>query len=158
METRIPNQTKARLVVIAVFIIGLAIGALSMNLYQRATSAGPEPGRGHREGGPPQERILQEMTQKMALSAEQQNQIKAILDNTFGQYKAIRQEMEPKLKEFEPRFESTRLKGRDEIRKVLTPEQLPAFEEMVKEYDRRRQESDRRREYNRREPKPDENK
>lgn len=158
METRNPNQTKARLIVIVVFVMGLAIGALSMNLYQRATTAGSDTSRG-RNDRPPQERILQEMTERLKLSDNQQTQIKSILDNTFGQYRSIRQEMEPKLKEFDPRFESARMKGREEIRKVLSHEQLPEFEAMVQELDlRRQQEAERRREFNRSEPKKDESK
>lgn len=158
METKNPNQTKARMMVIVVFIMGLAIGALSMNLYQRATSAGPEPGRWN-NGKPPQERILQDMTERLKLSDSQQNQIKTILDNTFGQYRAIREEMEPKLKEFDPRFDAARMKGREEIRKVLSPEQLPGFEAMVQELDQqRKQEAERRRNFNRSEPKKDESK
>lgn len=142
--------------VIVVFVMGLAIGALSMNLYQRSNSASPEADVWH-PGKPPQERILQEMTQKLKLSTDQQEQVKAVLDNTFAQYRTIRQEMEPKIKEFNPRFDTARLKGREEIRKLLSEEQLPGFEEMVQEYDRRRQEMERQRVY-KSEPKPEENK
>jgi len=157
MANKNPNQTKARLMVIVVFVMGLAIGALSMNLYQRSNSTSPEINRFH-SGRPPQERILQDMVQRLKLSDDQQNQIKAILDNTFTQYRLIRQEMEPKIKEFNPRFDAARLKGREEIRKVLSAEQLPGFEEMTQEFDRRRQEMDKRRDYYKTEPKPEENK
>lgn len=133
MDAKAPSRTKARLVVLTVFVIGIAAGALSMNLYQRA--GGPDPSGPH----PGRRSPLRDMTEKLNLTADQQQQVQAILDDTFKKYREIRDLMEPCVKEFEPRFDSARQEGRDKIRAVLTQDQVPKYEEMVREQDRRRE-------------------
>ena len=129
MESRTPNQAKAILIVLVIFVFGFAAGALSMNLYLRS---GDAPRAHERNGKPPQEHFLGKMTDRLHLLPEQQNQIRAILDDTFGQYDAIR-------KDIDPRIDEVRQKGRDRIRAVLSSEQLPEFEKMVSEWDSRRE-------------------
>ncbi|HYP29444.1 MAG TPA: hypothetical protein VE262_22225 [Blastocatellia bacterium] len=136
MESRTASQSKARLIVLAVFVIGFAAGALSMNLYQR--SSGPDPNHSEVDSKP-QERIVRQMNQKLSLTPEQQDAISRILDETFDNYNEIRKEMEPRIKDFKPRFDEERQKSRDRIRAVLTPEQLPRFEKMVEENDLKRE-------------------
>jgi Spy/CpxP family protein refolding chaperone len=141
MDSRTSNQTKARLLVLAVFVIGFAAGALSMNLYR--SSGGPEKnGHVRTRGGNPPDHIVKKMTDRLNLTQEQQEKIKAILGETFEQYKAIREEIDPKIR---PRFEAARQQGRERVRAVLTPEQLPKFEEMVQEQDRQRDDERKRR-------------
>jgi len=141
MDSRTSNQTKARLLVLAVFVIGFAAGALSMNLYQSA--GGPEKnGPTKVRWGNPPDHIVEKMKVKLNLTPEQQESIRTILSETFEQYNAIREEINPKIR---PRFDAARQQGRERIRAVLTPEQLPIFEEMVKEQDRQREEERKRR-------------
>jgi hypothetical protein len=145
MNSKTSNQTKARLIVLSIFVIGFAAGALSMNLYQRSTSDAEKEKR-RTERGQPQLRVTRIMTEKLNLTEDQQEKIKVILGETFEQYDAIRAEMlEPKMKEIRPRFEAARQQGRERIRALLTQEQLPKFEEMVEEQDRERAEGRRRR-------------
>jgi hypothetical protein len=130
------SQQKARMIVVSVFVIGFAAGALSLNLYQRLTSSGPDK-------VDPRDRTgfyIKKMTDKMNLTADQQARIKEILDNTGGKYLEIRKKMEPWMKDFEPQFDAVRQQGREEIRTVLTETQLPKFQEMTDEQDRKRQE------------------
>src|SRR5215213_9818140 len=136
MESRSPSQSKARLIVLAVFVIGFTAGALSMNLYQR--SSGPEAYQAESDDRP-QQQIVRRMNQRLGLTSEQQNSISRILDETFDHYNEIRKEIEPRIKDFKPRFDEERQKSRDRIRALLTPEQLPKFEEMVKENDLKRE-------------------
>jgi hypothetical protein len=139
METKNSSQTKARLIVVSVFVIGFAAGALSLNLYQQMTSSKEKNGR---RGGP--EFLIQRMNDRIGLTAEQQDQIRKILDETNEKYREIRSELEPRIKDFEPRFNSVREQSRDRIRALLTPEQLPKYEKMIEERDRaREQERDR---------------
>lgn len=143
MESRTSNQTKARLLVLAIFVIGFAAGALSMNLYQRT---GSDPEKRHKEGrGNPQVRVVKMMTERLSLTEEQAEKIKAILGETYEQYDAIRKEIDPKIAEYKPRFEAARQQGRERMREVLTPEQLPKFEEMIRERDRQREEEQQKR-------------
>lgn len=136
MESKTSSQAKARIMIAAVFIIGFAAGALSLNLYQRFTSSkvnNPEPR--DRAGV-----IIQRMDEKMSLSSPQKGQIREILDNTGLKYNEIRKKMEPFMKDFEPQFDAVRQQSRNEIRAVLTDKQLPEFEKMVEEQDRNQQE------------------
>ncbi|HVG19497.1 MAG TPA: hypothetical protein VNI02_10615 [Blastocatellia bacterium] len=130
MESKTSSQTKARLIVMAVFVIGFAAGAFSLNLYQRLTSPASPRDNGDRTGF-----IIQKMNEKMDLSSDQQARIREILDGTGKRYLEIRKKMEPHIKDFEPQFNAVRQQSREEIRGVLNEKQLPKFEEMVREQD-----------------------
>lgn len=136
MESRNSSQAKARLLVIAVFVIGFAAGALTLNLYQRFTSTHPN------NNVDPHDRaavIIQRMDEKMSLSGGQKDQIRTILEGTRDKYSDIRKKMEPYMKEFEPQFDAVRQQSRNEIRAVLNDKQLPEFEKMIEEQDRERE-------------------
>ena len=136
MQSKNSSQQKARMIVVSVFVIGFAAGALSLNLYQRLTSPGSDKVN-------PRDRtgfFIKKMKDKMDLSANQESQIKEILDNTGSKYLEIRKKMEPWMKDFEPQFDAVRQQGREEIRAVLTENQIPRFQEMTDEQDRLRQE------------------
>lgn len=134
MENNTNSQTKARLIVLSVFVIGFAAGALSLNLYQSLNPSSKEHGP---RGGP--EFLIKRMDEKVGLTSEQQEQIKKILDETSEKYREIRKDVDPILKPFEPRFNAVRQESRDRIRALLTPEQLPKYEQMVQEHDRMRE-------------------
>ncbi len=128
------NKNKARWIVLSIFIIGFAAGALSMNLYESMMNASKD------KHGKPQDFILKKIDQRVSLNSEQQARIKAILSETSEQYKQIRNDMDPKLKEFEPRFTEVRRKSRERIRAELSESQLPEFEKLLEEEDKRREE------------------
>ena len=132
MESKTSSQSKARLLILAVFVIGFAAGALSLNLYQRFTSSRPNPVDPRDRAGV----IIQRMDEKMSLTASQKDQIRAILEGTRDKYADIRKKMEPYMKEFEPQFDAVRQQSRNEIRAVLNDKQLPEFEKMIEEQDR----------------------
>ncbi|MEK6286582.1 MAG: hypothetical protein AABO57_12650 [Acidobacteriota bacterium] len=139
MESRPNSQTKARFIVLSVFVIGFAAGALSLNLYQSLTgSSKKDPRRGGAEF------LIKRMDEEVGLTSDQQDQIKKILDETTDKYREIRKDMEPRIKDFEPKFNAVRQESRDRIRTLLSPEQLPKYEEMVQKHDKmREQEKDR---------------
>lgn len=134
MESSTNSQSKARLIVVSVFVIGFAAGALSLNLYQRLTSSSD---KGGPRGGA--EFLIKRMNEEVGLATDQQEQIKKILDETGDKYREIRKEVDPVLKPFEPRFNAVRQESRDRIRALLTPEQLPKYEEMVTKHDKMRE-------------------
>ncbi|HUK89430.1 MAG TPA: hypothetical protein VLZ81_03445 [Blastocatellia bacterium] len=125
MESKVPSQAKARLIVVAVFVIGFVAGALSINLFQKVT------GYGMTQSESPQDRHFKELKQRLNMTKDQEEKIRAIVDHTYTEYKAIGQEVEPKIND-------ARQACRDRVRAVLTPEQLPKFEEFVHERDRER--------------------
>ena len=134
MESKTNSQTKARLIVVSVFVIGFAAGALALNLYQQLSRSSDR--NTPRNGA---ELLLKRMNEKVGLASDQQEQIKQILDETADKYKDIRKEMDPVVKPFEPRFNSVRQESRDRIRALLTAEQLPKYEQMVTEHDKMRE-------------------
>ncbi len=129
MESNTRSQTKARLIVLAVFAIGFLAGALAMNLYSGITTSDPSREEHNHK---PQDYIIEKMTTRLKLTPDQRDQIKGILDETFDKYADIR-------KDIEPRIDVVRQQGRDRMRAALSPEQLPEFEELVRESDRRRE-------------------
>ena len=136
MESRTSSQTKARLIVLTIFVIGFTAGALSMNLYDRFSSKAPN--NEIPPHGPTY--LLTKMDNKLDLSEEQKQEIKTILEETNQKYIEIRRDLQPRVKEYEPRFDAVRQQSRERIRAVLKPDQLPKYEEMVQESDRRREE------------------
>lgn len=139
MESSTNSRSKARLIVVSVFVIGFAAGALSLNLYQQLTGS---PNKGGPRGGT--EFLIRKLSDEVGLASDQQDQIKKILDETSEKYRELRKEMDPAIKNFEPRFNAVRQESRDRIRALLTPEQLPKYEEMIKKHDEmRKQERER---------------
>jgi hypothetical protein len=135
MESKTTSQSKARLIVLTVFIIGFAAGALSLNLYQHFMSSG--------RNSDPRDRttfIINKMDDKMDLSSDQKSRIREILEGTAQQYLEIRKKMEPFVKDFEPQFNDVRQHSREQIRTVLSEKQLPKYQEMTEEQDRMRKE------------------
>jgi len=135
MESSANSKSKARLIVVSVFVIGFAAGALSLNLYQQLN------GSSRNDGGPRggAEVLIKRMNQKVGLSSDQQEQIRKVLDETNEKYREIRKDMEPRIKDFSPRFDAVRQESRDRIRSLLTPDQLPKFEKMIEEHDKMRE-------------------
>jgi uncharacterized membrane protein len=134
MDSNPNSQTKARVIVVSVFVIGFVAGALALNLYQRLTSSSSKdiPHNGT-------EFLIKRMNDKVGLSSEQQDQIKKILDETNDKYRDIRKDMEPRIKDFRPRLDAVRQESRDRIRALLTQDQLPKYEQMVQDHDKMRE-------------------
>ena len=128
------------MIVASVFLVGFVAGALALNLYQRLTSSTskpPEPGK--------VEFMISKMDAKVGLTSDQQNRVRAILEERSKKFGEIFHEMEPQLKPFEPRFAAVREESRNQIRELLTDKQLPKYEEMLKEQDAAREKEKERR-------------
>ena len=132
MEGRTTSRNKARMMVLTVFVIGAAAGALSMNLYQ---------GRGSHPRGPrgTPVAIVDKMKGRLSLRPEQSEHIEAILKDTFKEYDTLRENAAPCFEQIKPRFDVVRQASRDKIRAELSAEQLPEFEKMVQERDAERE-------------------
>jgi len=82
MESKSLNKTKARFIVLAVFLIGFLAGGFSMSLYRTVTGS-DDSSRGRTHNGPPQAHILDKMDKKLSLTSEQRDKVKAILARHF---------------------------------------------------------------------------
>jgi Spy/CpxP family protein refolding chaperone len=83
---------------------------------------------GHRVIVPTHTEIMQQMTDQLSLTPEQQTQIGAISDN-------IRDRMRQLQEQTKPQSDAIRNDGRQKIRALLTPEQQPKFDEFIHHLD-----------------------
>ncbi|SRR6266496_1442016 len=115
------TRLKMWLVLMAVFVLGVATGAALTGLY-RSRASGPEA----------RERAMHErfenMRRELNLTDEQTTAVRTILDETRNEYRALKTELRP-------RFEEPRQKARRRIRALLNPEQQKKFDAMVAQQD-----------------------
>ena len=135
MEGEVMNR-RAALLVIAVFLLGVALGGLGVWLAasRDLTSASGQPSESAKSGEKGQSyrtRIVEQLTRELALTPEQQQQLAAILEETKAKYHALYEQIRPQREE-------VRQQGRQRIRAILMPEQLPKFEEWLRRVDEER--------------------
>jgi Spy/CpxP family protein refolding chaperone len=119
---------RAVFLVVVVFVLGLALGGLSMHLAADRLWGG-HPGKGKGRDGRPT--VVQQLTMELGLTPEQQQQLSQILEESKTKYQAIYDQVRPQLQQ-------VREAGRNRIRAILTPEQRPKFEERVRRMDEER--------------------
>ncbi len=128
-------RRKATFLVAAVFVLGLALGALSMHLAAERYWSDPRPRKEYRDRGRDQQsermRLVERLTRELALTTEQQQQLEQVLVETSARYDAIYEEMRPRLRQ-------AREEGRNRIREFLTPEQRERFEAWLHKIDEER--------------------
>ncbi len=124
---------KATLLVIFVFLLGIALGAVGMRVAEQRV-LGDRRAEHTRMGGPA--RLVEQLTQELALTVEQQQQLNSILEDTRKKYEGTYTTIRPQM-------EQTRQEGRARIRSILTPAQLPKFEEYLKRIDEERKNRER---------------
>jgi Spy/CpxP family protein refolding chaperone len=126
-------KRKAAFWISVVFVLGLALGGVFGYFY------------GHRSvvmaGSPPlseperRARSLDRMTHELGLNDSQRQQIDALMLQIHNEYKSIH---DKDYAQFETDMDQARQKGRDQMRAILTPEQKPKFEELLKHIDEER--------------------
>ncbi|PYS93698.1 MAG: hypothetical protein DMF64_03745 [Acidobacteria bacterium] len=127
------TRLKIWLVLALVFILGSATGAALDVLYHARAGARSADARGHDV-----QAHFDVMRRDLNLTDEQATAIRAILDETREEYRALRTELRP-------RFEEPRLKARARIRALLTPVQQQKFDAMSAQQDSKREEEEQRR-------------
>jgi hypothetical protein len=121
-------QQKASLWLALVFVLGTALGAvLGYAFAHRSYAAAPAQLTAEQRRAQKREQLAREV----GLSAEQQKQVIAILDEAQGEYKAIHAVSDPQV-------DAVRQRSRDKIRTILTAEQKPKFEEFIRKMDEER--------------------
>lgn len=115
---------KATGLVIVVFLLGIALGALGMYYWGGHVLAS----RAHHfDRG----KLLEDMTREVGLTPDQKTQLEVIIEDTRGKFQAIDDQTRPQ-------YDQVRQQARDRIRAFLTPEQRPKFEEFVRHLDEER--------------------
>jgi Spy/CpxP family protein refolding chaperone len=126
--TEVAARRKAALWVGTVFLLGAALGGVLGYLFaHRPVNAANPPlsepeKRAHR---------VQELTKELSLTPQQAQQLDSILQQRHAESKTIRDQTDAQL-------DAVRQKGRAQVRAILTPDQLPKFEEFLKRQDEQR--------------------
>jgi hypothetical protein len=118
------GNRKAILLVFVVFVLGIALGALGTYMVTtRVLAARPQAVEVHTAAN-----TVATLTRDLNLNPDQQRQVLGILNDTRSRYDAIHQEVDPE-------YEKVRQEGRERIRELLTTEQRPKFEEVLRQID-----------------------
>ena len=124
------HQLLAVLLAFALFVSGAVVGALGDRFYGNAVvkAKSAEDFRHH---------YVEEMQSRLKLTPGQVDQLQAILDETKAKYKKVREAYRPQLLELK-REQIARVKT------ILKPEQVPLYEQLVAEREKRAREQDER--------------
>ena len=128
-----PNNRKALALIILVFVLGVALGAVGHSVADRRVLGARTQQPAFLQPRPNPPRAVSRLTSELDLTAEQQKQIGDILADMQHRYDVVHDQMNPQ-------FAEIREQGHDQIRQVLTPEQRPKFEDFLNRVaeDRRR--------------------
>ena len=111
-------KERAYLYFILTFVLGVVIGAAGLYLYGWYGGHWHRPaGRGH---------FVQDMTRDLKLTSQQTSQLTQIMDDSRKKYDQLHNQVRPQ-------FEALRNETDNEIRQILTPEQVVKFNELVRE-------------------------
>lgn len=125
------NQWPAVLLAAALFLGGGVIGALADRYYSTTVVSAKGGAEDFRQ------RYVSDMKSRVRLTPAQLNQLDAILDDTKSKVKAVRDQFHPAMVKIHEEQISR-------VRAILTPEQVPAFERLVAERERRAKEQEER--------------
>jgi len=123
---------KAATLVICVFLTGAVVGGLAVHVFgDRIWSSSAYDSGGKLS----KNELLQQLSRDLSLTPDQRAQIDGIMNGTLTEYDRI-------LTPLSPQLEEVRQQGRQRIRGVLTPDQLPKFESFIRQLDEKRAKSE----------------
>ena len=117
------SNRKAILLVLLVFVLGIALGSVGMYVVSTRVLAARAQAAMHNPAN-----TMAMFTKDLNLNSDQQKQIQAILTDTRAHYAELHDK-------FDPEYERFRHEGRVRIRQLLTSEQRPKFEELLRQID-----------------------
>ena len=125
-------RIEAAVLVFVVFVLGILLGGVGGHLWdervqgqvqaQSAAQLNLKPTRNER---------VNDLTQRLQLTAEQQKQVAAVIDDTLSKWQTLYAPLDA------PR-EAIRQQGRASIRAVLTPDQQVKFDDFLRQLDEQR--------------------
>lgn len=115
---------RAYLYFVLTFVLGLIVGGAATIFFLWHSGIV----RPHR---PDEKHIVQFLKKELSLDDAQTQQVDQILLDTDQKNKQVQQQTQPQ-------YEAIRAEGRDRIRKILNPDQLAKFNQLVTRIDARR--------------------
>lgn len=129
MET-IKARREAAILFVVVFVLGVVFGGLGDRLWNQHVS-GETPITIVTKSHPTNDQLIDSFCQQVKLTPEQRKQLAGIMDDTEAKWRALYAPLNPQK-------EAIRQEGRARIRGILTPSQIPKFEEYMKRVDEQR--------------------
>ncbi|MFY9802953.1 MAG: hypothetical protein WA211_15325 [Candidatus Acidiferrales bacterium] len=120
------TRGEAAILVLVVFILGVLLGGVGNHLWGERVWGHQNP-----PGPPSHTQFVADLTRELQLTAGQQQQLGAIVDDTKAK---IRDAYAPA----DAQRDQLRQQGRARIRAILTPEQLPKFDAFMARIDEQR--------------------
>ena len=125
------SQWTAAFLALLLFCCGVAVGALGHRYYSATTVSAKTTAEDFRQ------HYISEMRSKLSLTPAQVNQLEMILDQTKAKVKAVRDAYHPAMLKIKAEQISR-------VKSILTPAQIPAYEQLVAERERRAKEQEER--------------
>ena len=123
------NKLKITIGIVLIFVLGLLIGALGSGMYfkNRIDHFRDADRMGRKEI------LIKRLTERLDLTAKQQDEIAIILDEMRGLHDALREKHRPEI-------EQIRIQSNERIKAILNDDQKKQFDEMIEELQKRRHE------------------
>jgi len=125
------QNSKARLeaaaLFLVVFVLGGVFGVVGNHVWSQRVSGEPTAVNTN----PTRNQVIQDLTQRLQLTPDQQKQVTAAIDETRARWQALYAPLDA------PR-EQIRQEGRAKIRAMLTPDQQVKFDDFLKRLDDQR--------------------
>ena len=118
MDNVTRNRWQVRVAALIIFVLGFTAGILALNVYRGVVRGGGQGGR------------MDEMAERLKLTADQKTRVQEIFSDTREQLRAVRRETEPRMVEI-------RRQADGRLQTVLTPDQWEQFQKIRDERQRR---------------------
>ena len=128
METNNKARREAAALMFIVFLLGALLGGVGNHLWAERVH-GQQPVAS--KTGPTRDQVVNNMTRTLELTADQQKQFGAIIDNTRSRWQALYAPLDATK-------EQIRQEGRANIRSILTPDQQLRFDDYMRRLDEQR--------------------
>jgi Spy/CpxP family protein refolding chaperone len=130
---RIMKNTKARLEAAALFLmvfaLGVTFGAVGNRIWNQRVSGEPSAVTPKLT----RDQVMQDLTQKLQLTPEQQKQIGAEFDDTRAKRQALSAQLDSEREVIQQQREAILQQFRTNVRAILTPDQQAKFDELLEQ-------------------------
>jgi Spy/CpxP family protein refolding chaperone len=120
-------RMEAAALFLVVFLLGVTFGGLGDHIWNQRVSGGTAA----INTKPTRNEVMEDLTQRLNLTPEQQKQIGAAIDETRAKWQALYAPLDGQ-------HDAIRQEGRAKMRAVLTPEQQAKFDDFLKRLDEQR--------------------
>ena len=124
------DKRKAVILVIILFVLGIALGAVGTHMWDAHVVAAQE----HRS-------VIKDLKTELQMTPSQEQQFDIAIKQERSKFHELNAQ---ERKEWDPKWDAVRQQGRESIRTILTPEQQAKFNAFVQKLDEQRRKADNR--------------